>query len=222
MSRHARMRARLFARFRFGRPVSTCYATLMLSCLPLLQDIRSRGLDNADDSAAWRKKLQTLCDKKGIDPRKLAVPDRIQASPWFSTLGKREQMGVAYNVAAHPSVTSLDVYQSADRMFKGYSRILTPIVPSSKIFLTSGECRLVTGVERLVLQGFWEDIVLDILNREHGEGFSDTALRDLAGNAWTGTVFVAVLIGLLVRVPLPRRMEEQGPPADVEELDDLL
>ncbi len=178
---------------------------MLLSCSPLLQDVRSRGRDDADDSAAWRKKLQALCEKRGLDSSKLAVPDRIKVSPWFLTLAKREQMGVAYNLTVHPTVTSLDVYQSVDRMFKGHGRIITTIVPSSKIFLTVGECRLVTGFECLMLQGFWEDVLQDMLS---ADDFSDTALRDLAGNAWTGTVFAAVLIGLMVKVRVPKDVED--------------
>jgi hypothetical protein len=51
-----------------------------------------------------------------------------------------------------------------------------------------------------MLQGFPETVV-DALSKRDDDQMTDSLFRDLAGNAYSGTVFASVLVSLLLHFP---------------------
>eukprot|EP00969_Alexandrium_andersonii_P271860 12015669-Alexandrium_andersonii.AAC.1 len=71
------------------------------------------------------------------------------------------------------------------------------------------------GYEAMVVQGFPRKI-LDRVTPE--QGTSDPQLVDLAGNAFSSTVFGAMLVGALATMPLEKRFDMTvGDPPEAQE-----
>ncbi len=126
----------------------------------------------------------------------LQVPPELKENEWFNFQTQREQdiiLGFLSD-AADKSLTTLDTSQQIIRVAKGYESILPTLTPSGKTWLYSRN-RFLIGREYLSFQGFpveWlpEDLPV-----------SDPQLKDLAGNAFSGTVFGCVYISVLAHLP---------------------
>ena len=81
-----------------------------------------------------------------------------------------------------------------------------------------GAMRLYTGTERMLLTGF----PLYVLERalKQGKPFTDALYRDLAGNAFSGTIPLAIVMCTMLHLT-PAQLGE-GPPEKGSSADDAL
>ena len=150
------------------------------------------------------------CMSNGIRWANLKADCKSQSSDWFCVLTKREEECLAFTQLSHDqnsSLVTVDVSQSIDRLPvskleplpSGGTVIVAPtLLPSSKVWLwfqgTANKTkqateRLLTGFECFMLQG-WPGSRQDLW---HDPEFSEPFLQDLAGNAMTANVLLAVL-----------------------------
>ncbi len=121
------------------------------------------------------------------------------SSPWFRKLTEREQDALRIFYAKCRLKDGLDlaavecfidVSQGLGRMPHGRS-VCPCLCPNGRIWSTSLG-RLLTGREKMALQGLWcGDAVAEL------RAFSDRDLSDLAGNAFSTTVCMAVALAVL-------------------------
>ncbi len=135
----------------------------------------------------------------------LKVPPELKESQWFNCLATREQELILCLLpdAANTFPTTLDTSQQIARVAKGYESILPTLTPGGKTWLYSRN-RFLIGREYLSLQGFpvqWLPESLENL-------VTDLQLKDLAGNAFSGTVFGCVYISVLAHLPKRSRSQE--------------
>ena len=205
---------------------------------PLVQQELQRKEDKGPASRGmpegWRAKHREFFQNKGIAWTALQVPDEVKESPWFKFLTERERDIVAWGImfaeqkqaAAKLSAASqdkrsaasqdskylaVDVSQRLDRCRVSCDGTLFTVLPSQKVYLLGqdgcgkakvGAGRLLLGTESLALQGYL-----------HGAcQCSDSQKQDLAGNAFTSTVLLALLLALYANLPDYSWSEDEGKP----------
>jgi len=193
---------------------------------------RQEACRGATDRLDYQVKHKDFLASKGISWARLQVPAETKASPWYQVLPQREREVLAYAIAAHPELVSVDCSQRIDRASIGRGPRLPTITPGGKVYLmvsmaekgskVSGPCnRLLLGLEALKLQGFPTNLL------PHAEPHvlpSDPQLMDLAGNAFPGTVLSAIFLALYLHLPPVSRVEKGAAREEVtaEEVLDLL
>ncbi len=140
---------------------------------------------------------------RGLCRMDLQVPPELRENQWFNSQPPRvkEMILCFLSDVADKSRTILPTTQSIMRVPKGYHAILPTLTPRGNTWLYSHK-RCLIGRENLALQGFpveWlpEDLTI-----------SDPQLKDLAGNAFSGTVFGCVYIIVLAHLPKRSRSQE--------------
>ena len=157
---------------------------------------------------------------KGIRFGTLKPDQDTSSSPWHSTLSAREKDVCVFTRAFHPGKHAVDVGQSIYRSVHS-SEVRGAIVgptslPGSKVWWFS-RCRLQTGLESFAMTGFPIVKYPDLI-----EKYSDEFLADLAGNAFSGTIIVAlvgILTALLPWTDSDREEEEQDSSADTSDVE---
>lgn len=186
----------------------------------LRRSIASKG--ECMDDAAWPELHQRVIKAEGWKPDSLVVPPEHMKSLWVSeVMIRREQECLAYAVKkqemAHPdrTLTSVDTYQNLNRMFYGVNGILNPYLPSARTYHID-EKRFILGEEAMMLQSFPHHILENGFQRKP---WDQNMLRKLAGNAFTGTVHMSLLLSMLVFLNpyIPSTIAHQS----YEESDDL-
>ena len=160
---------------------------------PRLQSELARRQESAkgDSSASstWFETHRIFLKTKGLSWQEVVPPKTLQENPWFKVLPSREEQVLSYALQyAGGNVTSADISQRIDRVSLGRDGVLPTITPHNKTWLVE-QGRPLTGFEALGLQGFPMDI---LSSSEHCP--SDPQLMDLAGNAFSGPVVMAVLV----------------------------
>lgn len=173
----------------------------------LLKDTNQRVLDelkrrqeqtSVAQESNWQPKVMSALHKVGLSMSDCYPSLLLRASPWYATLTEREQITLGYLEKMHPAAGILDLSQDLSRPFVAEGNALMfCIVPSCKPFLKKNR-RPLLGWEALRIQGL-PDAVLE---SDPMESMSDSLCKDLAGNAFAGSVFLAVLIGVLSHMPL--------------------
>ena len=141
----------------------------------------------------WQKAHREKFEEHGLRWGYETVPHEMQASPWFQTLKPREQDLILFTMKTQPAAVSLDLSQSIGRHRVSLAnKCPGTVTPSEKRFFLKRR-RLRVAVESLAMQAIpWQDI--DVSHEPH-------VLHSLAGNAWTGTVAMAVLFSILMQIP---------------------
>ena len=199
-----------------------------------LQRKEDKGPASRGMPEGWRAKHREFFQNKDIAWTALQVPDEVKESPWFKFLTERERDIVAWGImfaeqkqaAAKLSAASqdkrsaasqdskylaVDVSQRLDRCRVSCDGTLFTVLPSQKVYLLGqdgcgkakvGAGRLLLGAESLALQGYL-----------HGAcQCSDSQKQDLAGNAFTSTVLLALLLALYANLPDYSWSEDEGKP----------
>ncbi len=165
---------------------------------PMLAKVLQEKQANAvgpDPLMPWRAQHATFFRNHGLNWRHLTPTPAMKASPWFALLPPREKEIAIYGAhlaESTPGVFSIDVSQRLGRTPLGSGEALPTILPGAKTYLLR-ENRLLLGVEALRAQGFPTQWVEEALC---AGSVSDHFLHDLAGNAFSLTVLLAVLIGI--------------------------
>ncbi len=132
----------------------------------------------------------------------------LRSSPWWSTLRRREQEALVYNLVHKPlpgkasHLAAIDISQRVDRCPRGYDGTLPTLVPRSDIWLVGSSLdqgfgnRLMLGAEAMSAQGFPINLVLS-------SGCSNAQLKNIAGNAFSATVYGAIMIAVFAFSPKP-------------------
>ena len=162
----------------------------------------------------WPREHAAFFQTKGLSWKDMEASEELVANPWYQCLPRRYKEVLDYqlwrmanppaadsdNAGAEATVTSLDLSQSINRTTRGYDGIFQTITPKAMMWLptpASGPARCLLGFEAMTLQGF----PAGVLREAPAQEFSDSQLADLAGNAFSGTVFGCILISLLAELP---------------------
>ena len=138
--------------------------------------------------------------------RSVKAPAFVQKSAWFSLCPKREQEIVTYALAAQPGLLSVDISMRIDRASITSGDSVATLTPGSKPYLMYHQAiaetnkrapmnRLRLGYEGLELQGFPVQALQDTST------LSDPQMMDLAGNAFSSTVLMSILLGIFCQMP---------------------
>ena len=120
--------------------------------------------------------------------------------PAYTTLTARTRqlLDLAGVEFPHPVPACVSIDQGECSMFANGAPTITP---SGMIWLAH-RCRLLTGVDKLALQGIY-------VPHEVGQEWGDSFLSDLAGNAFsTGNVAVFVILSLVVMAAAENATEQ--------------
>ena len=109
-------------------------------------------------------------------------------------------MVLGYEMHMDSSLTSVDVFQSMGRAMCGHNSQLGTVVPGSMVYVTTPEVnRLLCGLDYMQIQGLPRTFPTAKIMKK--VDVSDGMLQDMAGNAFSSQVAMAVLIGVLVNFP---------------------
>lgn len=158
--------------------------------------VKAKNLEKTPSAGKWRQCMLEECRKRGIDYNSVKLPDKMESAPGLVSLCQREKQGLAFWLEADPAITALDVYPSIGRMARGYEGILPTLVPGSKVVLVK-QRRILSGLEALANQGFPAPLLRKLADSGDMKVESDPLFADLAGNAYSGSVVLAVLLGVL-------------------------
>ena len=172
----------------------------------LCNRLSRKSFDGDMSQDKWPIKHLDWCRANKVRWPYVAVSASDKSSPWYSLLEQREKEVLAASHRAEPVPMAVDVGQSLGRVPVSLVarvgphdvEILPTQLPNGKTWLSifptgdfpkSKHHRLLIGREALSAQGYpWQRLPTDMLAK-YGESF----LHDLAGNAYPGTVMLALL-----------------------------
>lgn len=180
---------------------------------------QAKHTDKPDKDNTWLQTHKKVMEASGIRYREMTVPKDLQSNVWYNLLPLREQQVVGYYLTTDTehTITSIDVSQRIDRAFIGKHGLCPTVTPGMKTYLVE-QCRLLTGLDSMLLQGYPRAVLDEMLKCRDAP--SDPCLRELAGNAFAVPVLCAVLIGVLAHLPeLPDpRAHDTDSAEDADEL----
>ena len=137
-------------------------------------------------------------------------PSNVRTSPWFELLPSREKEIIGYHITQakikHTALVGFEASQRIDRTSISHDGVVNALTPGNIIWLVEDFCldagnmksnRLVIGNEALSLQGFptaW------IANTPEDLRPSDPQQMDLAGNAFTSTIIMAIAMCIFFEI----------------------
>ena len=213
-----------------GEPVSL-HSLLLPNNNPRVEQ-ELRRLSTEDDAVdktpeqKWKPQHKALLESKGLSWMSLTTPQELEANPWFATLKRRSKEIIIFHGHLTPpppdkKLCLLDHGQGINRARRMHNGMCKTVTPGMKAWIFSTGSseeeaddkrgRQMIGFECLKLQAFpttWVDHALPAYAP------SESLLADLAGNAFTGTVFAAVYIALLSHLP-PHAQQETVACADL-------
>ena len=159
--------------------------------------------------SSWQQQSSEWCRLHklrwgAVDPAELT-----KNSPWFATLAKSQQEMIVYVQAVHGAECAIDLSQSLaqTRVIPAPLKSIRTLLPANVWWLSISEkkvARVLTGRESLTCQGWpWQRKDRAVLDK-----FSDSLMRDLAGNAFPGLVVLAIFDSLLYAAPWARQRSE--------------
>ena len=167
----------------------------------------------------WKDTHKAFLANKGWTLQLTIAPPEVRDSPDWSLLPSREREVLGFHIASATEkdlLTCLDLTPRIDRTSCGRFGQVPTLTSSSKIWLHSvqdepgGDTRLVNrlmiGYEMMLLQGFPGTVIDKSRNL-----VKDSTLADLAGNAFSAPVFLAVLHGLYSNLDEPKKRENAAP-----------
>ena len=130
----------------------------------------------------------------------------LKESPHFMALPAREKEALLYHLATHDrsqkSLSTVDLSQSLLRASKGYDGTTQTLCPNASTWLAS-QNRLLLGYEALAIQMCPVSWLSGC-----GNMYDNNALYlDLAGNAFTGSCYAAVMLAALATFPKPVQLQ---------------
>jgi site-specific DNA-cytosine methylase len=127
----------------------------------------------------------------------------------------REQLGVALHVGSEKGLTAIETSQAIGRMSRSRdANQIKTITPKGRWVLLPPmvkHSRVLTGYEKMRMQGFPDDFIRDYLAstavKKHGH--VDRFLSELSGNAFSGPVIEAIVISVLAHLQ-PGHLKDYG------------
>ena len=139
-----------------------------------------------------------------------SVQGKLEANPWFSSLGLREQLLLLHTVAVKMEARTIDISQSNWRATPSKSvageggaiDVVSTLTCHSAVWLCKEE-RMLTGWEACLLQAIPVDAIPGAM------AMPRRSLVALAGDAFCGAAFSACLIGTMAHmIPLSHVPED--------------
>ena len=160
---------------------------------------------------------------RGLSRQRVIPTKDVNQSEWFGILPTREKECLGYSVIAEPEATSFDLNPRIDRLCFGRNFLMPTLTTEAKHWMRQGlgqegfdnkkfSNRLMLGIEMLAVQGY----PTEWLSRLKGPGFTDCCYGDLAGNAMTMQVILAVTFGVFMNMP-ELKIEDDG-----QNIDDIM
>ncbi len=152
---------------------------------------------------------------------------RVLGSPWFQVLSQREQQTLSYWSAQCPDKIMFNLSQSLARVPMSHKeggtteRHVAPcMLPRQTMWVDHPGMkapRLLLGREALALQGF------PIARcKETADENSERFMQDLAGNAMSLPVALAILMSALMALPWADRETGEAPASEREDVDEAI
>lgn len=141
-----------------------------------------------------------VCEEKGL-PWPPPVPIDLECNDWFLSAPKREQEIIC--MTSVDKCIWVDTSQNASRV-RASNHLSSPTVTPGSHLWHFPSRRFLTGRDLMRLQG----IPMECFG---GSGLSDNQLSDLAGNAFSSSVSLALDVALL----LLAQKQDAGPGLDV-------
>ncbi len=211
-----------------------------------------------EDSADWKDKHQKFVKNQGMSLKDLILMEPHKSSPWVENIFQQREKGcLAYAVNKYNrtneervrlgkqtvKLTTLDVYQSVDRMFYGKDDTCGNLAPGMRTYVIDRR-RFMLGYEALHIQGYPSNLLDGFLksrteqSKKKGKSKSkraskpgrsapakaaqakasrasktkprmkppsgtvhNTLWRDMAGNMYPMTVYIALYLSILANLP---------------------
>jgi site-specific DNA-cytosine methylase len=190
-------------------------------------------------SAGWPAEHEALFKSKGISWKDMQPSQAMSSSPWYQKLTRRKREILNYHTfrarrfedSAKGPLTTVDLSQSIGRASTGYRGICQTLTPKMSTWMVAhhgsdannldkAACEMLPqpgrpmlGVEAMMIQGFPLDWLVDDME----VCIPNAQLLDLAGNAFSSTVFAAVYLSLLAELPKPVvTQHDQSPRSELE------
>lgn len=159
---------------------------------------RQMGVKDIEKSA-WREAFDKTRRTEQLRYSDCVVPAAQRASPWFLALTETIQAHLGFVLRIRPDATSADLSQSIGRGLVSSNKDELPAMLPRHSIWDMNRKRLVSGLESLLIIGF-DEADLDVARLRELE-ITDSSMKDLAGNAFTGQVVLALLIALFGNLP---------------------
>ena len=183
----------------------------------------------------WQEKHTAFIKSKGMSPEIWRIPEPHCSSHWVvEVMTRRERQNLAFAIAQNESkyprkvhgakfeLNSVDVTPSIHRLTTGMGGIACSFIPNSKVYLMKQE-RFMLGKEAMQLHGYPTKRIIDNESKPDGTKttmFPNEFLFDLAGNMFTGTVYMAILLAALALMPRIREPDSSESEPDASDADD--
>ena len=169
---------------------------------------RDAATGDSTKNTKWHATHDAFLAGRGLSRTRLVPTNDISSSEWFVLLRSREKECLAFAVTQSPNATSIDVNPRIDRLCIGKEFCLPTLTTNCAHWMRQQDGqklgkgfkkinfdnRFMLGKEMLSVQGFPTKWLQNAT-------FSDRLLADLAGNAMTMQVIMAVTLGILLKVP---------------------
>lgn len=161
----------------------------------LFYNFKANCKGDQEGKMTWQAKTLAYCEQRQLSLSKCVPAQATRSSRWFPLLPTREQTCLGVAQRESPDLTGLDIGQSIERMFRSYGTIAS-LIPGNKVwmFFDDREQRPMYGIEQMMLTGFPLKMLEDALD---AGAATDPLYKDMAGNAFTGSVVTAVLVAVL-------------------------
>ena len=183
-----------------------------------------RRVGGSEKEVEWPEKQLEEMSTKGITYISLRkFKEQHEANPWFSSLGRREQLLLLHTLAVKMEAKTIDIGQSIWRATASTSvpceggaiDLVSTLTCHSAIWLCKKK-RMLTGWEACLLQAIPVDAIPGAM------AMPRRSLVALAGDAFCGAAFSACLIGIMAHmIPLSHAPEDYVTD-DSKFLDDLV
>ena len=158
----------------------------------------------------WHKDTKAMCKRYGMQYDSLRLPRKLAASPWLRALPQREQSAIAVHAHLDKEMTSIETSQGVGRMTRNVDiDTIKTITPKGRWVLLPPmvkQARVLTGLEKMRMQGFPETFIRDYLSSPAGKKVrdADRLFSELSGNAFSGPLIEAFIISVLAHPPTLR------------------
>lgn len=161
------------------------------------------GSQQCSADQSWSKQMLKEYRAVGLRYGVHSADTRSLTSPWYQILSPRERGALAYSQAVTPGRAARNVGMSVHRVAcshdEGHGVHIAPtMLPNQQLWIDAPRLkhpRILLGWEALAFQGF------PLGRRPDLMAFSDGLMQELAGNAMSLPVVLALLMATLVAVP---------------------
>ena len=192
--------------------VLQCSHGRMQRCLKDLLEIRQELADKragkAGGNTAWETRHINYCRQKQIRFSTLKASAAVRENAFYSTLREDQQQLIAIAQEEFGEDLCIDLSQTLG----SFSRVvpkrddmaIATLMPTNDWWISLPERQgLLLGREALMLQGFPHHQLDEVVESDADlkKVFSESFAMDLAGNAFSGTVVLVLLLALFLTLP---------------------